>query len=161
MTTYSKEWIDLIAKCESHKQCKPWQAVLDAYFTTQEKIKEDNLVIFNEGIWIEISNFSFTYSDITFKTRKIRGISKSDIFYDGCYSGINDLFSLGSWEHIYRIDGHELDLRENHDPYEYLAHREDTEAQRKLIEFIRKYSEKPIFMPEVPSGILKLPDSFQ
>lgn len=79
--------------------------------------------------------------------RKIKAISRYDVYFDGTYKGLSDSIDLGrihGWD--YTIDGHTLDLNR--------ARLQD-DNQEKLIEFLKLYSDA--FIPPVPKGILKIP----
>lgn len=79
--------------------------------------------------------------------RKIKAISKYNVYFDGTYKGLSSSIGLGrlhGWD--YTVDGHTLDLN---------YAREEENNQEKLIEFLRLYSDA--FIQPVPKGILKIP----
>ena len=80
--------------------------------------------------------------------RKIRAVTKNDVCYDGCYKGFWHSLRLGSLNHVFRIDGHRIDLTV------VPLHR----RQDELLAFIKDHSgitdER---LPSVPKGILKIP----
>ena len=112
-------------------------------FDIEQQVKNENLVILSEGVWMEI-DILFSNSK---KLRKIRGVTKNDVYYDGDYKGIYNCLGLGSLSHVFRIDDHKIDL--NDIP--------PNRRQDELLAFIKDYSgitdER---LPPVPKGILKI-----
>lgn len=105
--------------------------------------KSQNLVVLSEGIWMEFNPLCST--DMVL--RKIRAVTKNDVCYDGRYKGFWHSLRLGSLNHVFRIDGHKIDLTDVP-----LRRRQD-----ELLAFIKDHSgitnER---LPPVPKGILKI-----
>lgn len=141
---YSQEWRDRLSLYLDAIQGRTWEdTVRYFHFYDEQRAKNENLVILSEGVWIEID---VLYSNST-KLRKIRGVTKNDVYYDGDYKEIYNSLALGSLSHVFRIDDHEIDL--NDVPCD--------ERQDELLQFIEQYSgitdER---LPPVPKGILKI-----
>ena len=141
---YSIEWQDKLNPYLNAVQGRTWEDTITMFhFDNDEQVKNENLVILSEGVWMEI-DILFSNSK---KLRKIRGVTKNDVYYDGDYKGIYNCLGLGSLSHVFRIDDHKIDL--NDIP---LNRRQD-----ELLAFIKDYSgitdER---LPPVPKGILKI-----
>ena len=141
---YSKEWLDRLDPYLNAVQGYTWEDTVNYFhFDDEQRVKNENLVILSEGVWVEI--------DVLFSTatrlRKIRGITKDDVYYDGDYKGIYNSLGLGSLNHIFRIDGHKIDL--NDVP--------PNKRQNELLLFIKQNSGiTDDSLPPVPKGILKI-----
>lgn len=141
---YSQEWRDKLSLYLDAIQVRTWEdAVRYFHFDDEQRAKDENLVILSEGVWMEID---VLFSN-TKKLRKIRGVTKNDVYYDGDYKGIYNCLGLGSLSHVFRIDDHEIDL------YNIPSNK----RQAELLKFIEQYSgitdER---LPPVPKGILKI-----
>ena len=141
---YSIEWQDKLNPYLNAVQGRTWEDTITMFhFDNEEQVKNENLVILSEGVWMEI-DILFSNSK---KLRKIRGITKNDVYYDGDYKGIYNCLGLGSLSHVFRIDDHKIDL--NDIP--------PNRRQDELLAFIKDYSgitdER---LPPVPKGILKI-----
>lgn len=80
--------------------------------------------------------------------RKIRAVIKNDVYYDGRYKGFWNSLRLGSLNHVFRIDGHGIDLTD------VPLHR----RQDELLTFIKDHTGiADDSLPPVPKGILKIP----
>lgn len=93
---------------------------------------------------MEISRFySHEYDFI-----KIKAVSCDDLFFDG--SDVDGTISMGSLHHIFKIDGHSIDLSRR-------PENNKIDRQEKLLKFIYSYSHIPDpRLPLVPKGILKI-----
>lgn len=153
---YSKKWLDKIDAHSDYPQNKTWEEIIDYYnFRDETVAKNHNLVTLTEGVWMEISE---CYNDNMFYFIKVRAISYGDTFFDG--SDEDGCIAMGAINHIYRIDGHELNLKDAPKYSQDLYKAKNPEYQNKLLAFIRKYagiSDKNL--PQIPDGIIKLPDS--
>ena len=141
---YSIEWQDKLNPYLNAVQGRTWEDTITMFhFDNEEQVKNENLVILSEGVWMEI-DILFSNSK---KLRKIRGVTKNDVYYDGDYKGIYNCLGLGSLSHVFRIDDHKIDL--NDVP--------PNKRQDELLAFIKDYSgitdER---LPPVPKGILKI-----
>jgi hypothetical protein len=141
---YSIEWQDKLNPYLNAVQGRTWEDTITMFhFDSEEQVKNENLVILSEGVWMEI-DILFSNSK---KLRKIRGVTKNDVYYDGDYKGIYNCLGLGSLSHVFRIDDHKIDL--NNIP--------PNRRQDELLAFIKDYSgitdER---LPPVPKGILKI-----
>lgn len=139
---YSQEWQDKLNLHNSLPQVLDWETGIAKKYVDLNHSKATNLIFLNNPVWIEIH----TMCSID-PFRKIKAISKYNVYFDGTYKDRSNSFALGcihGWD--YTIDGHTLDL--NH------ARCQD-DNQEKLIEFLKLYSDA--FIPPVPKGILKIP----
>lgn len=141
---YSIEWQNKLNPYLNAVQGRTWEDAITLFrFYDKQRVKDENLVILSEGVWIEID---VLFSTAT-KLRKIRGVTKNDVYYDGDYKGIYNCLGLGSLSHVFKIDDHEIDL-DNVTP---------SKRQEKLLAFIKDYTgitdER---LPSVPKGILKI-----
>ncbi len=141
---YSIEWQDKLNPYLNAVQSRTWEdAITLFHFDDKQRAKDENLVILSEGVWMEID---VLFSPAT-KLRKIRGVTKNDVYYDGDYKGIYNCLGLGSLSHVFRIDDHKIDL-DNVPP---------DERQDKLLAFIKDNSGiTDDRLPPVPKGILKI-----
>lgn len=133
---YSKDWQDKINELESYQHTYKWKDVVDYFkvFPNFDLNDSNSTVVLPEGIWVQITDLEFTKT--TF--RKIRAITRFNVYYDGAYDSIYHTFSLGSLFHKFTIDGKTLDLTNVENPI----------RQQKLLDFLT--------MPIVPKGILKI-----
>lgn len=141
---YSIEWQDKLNPYLNAVQGRTWEDTITMFhFDNEEQVKNENLVILSEGVWMEI-DILFSNSK---KLRKIRGVTKNDVYYDGDYKGIYNCLGLGSLSHVFRIDDHKIDL--NDIP--------PNRRQDELLAFIKDYSGiTDEHLPPVPKGILKI-----
>lgn len=141
---YSIEWQDKLNPYLNAVQGRTWEDTITMFhFDNEEQVKNENLVILSEGVWMEI-DILFSNSK---KLRKIRGVTKNDVYYDGDYKGIYNCLGLGSLSHVFRIDDHKIDL--NDIP--------PNRRQDELLAFIKDYSGiTDDRLPPVPKGILKI-----
>ena len=104
---YSKEWLDRLNPYLNSVQERTWEDTVAWYHLDDKQVaKNENLVILSEGVWVEIDVLFST----TTKLRKIRAVTKNNVYYDGDYKGIYNCLGLGSLNHVFRIDGHKIDL---------------------------------------------------
>lgn len=140
---YSLAWQEQLNYHNSLRQKYDWAYVVDHLNLKDPKNdKAENLIILNKPVWVEIHQM---VSNDPF--RKIKAISKYNVYFDGVYEGMSYSLALGclhGWD--YTIDGHKLDLND--------AYKEDNN-QEKLLGFIKRYSDG--FYEPVPKGILKIP----
>ena len=98
---YSIEWQDKLNPYLNAVQGRTWEDTITMFhFDIEEQVKNENLVILSEGVWMEI-DILFSNSK---KLRKIRGVTKDDVYYDGDYKGIYNCLALGSLSHVFRIE---------------------------------------------------------
>lgn len=139
---YSQEWQDKLNHHNRLQQVLDWETIIAEHHVDLNHSKATNLIFLNNPVWIEIH----TMCSID-PFRKIKAISKYNVYFDGTYKDRSNSCALGSihgWD--YTIDGHKLDLN--------YARVEDNNQER-LIDFITKYSDA--FYEPVPKGILKIP----
>ena len=139
---YSREWQDKLNFHNGLPQVLDWETAVDKKYVNLENSEATNLIFLNNPVWVEIHAMCGIDP-----FRKIKAVSKYDVYFDGTYKGLPSSFGLGrlhGWD--YTIDGHTLDLN---------YAREEENNQEKLIEFLRLYSDA--FIPPVPKGILKIP----
>ena len=139
---YSQEWQDKLNFHNGLPQVLDRETAVAKKYINLENSKATNLIFLNNPVWIEIHTM---YGIDPF--RKIKAISKYNVYFDGTYKGLSSSIGLGhlhGWD--YTIDGHTLDLNR--------ARLQD-DNQEKLIEFLKLYSDA--FIPPVPKGILKIP----
>ena len=141
---YSLEWLDKLNPYLNAIQNRTWEDTINCFhFDDEQRVKNENLVILSEGVWVEIDVLFST----TTKLRKIRGITKDDVYYDGDYKGIYNSLGLGSLNHVFGIDDHKIDL--NDVP--------PNKRQDELLTFIKDNSGiTDGRLPPVPKGILKI-----
>ena len=141
---YTSEWQNKIDSLEKTPKEYEWEQIAKWYhFDNKDYAKSRNLTVFNRGVWIEIDELD----RVSWKYRKVRALTENDVFYDGWYYTINNCSSLGSFNHIFKIDEASIDLRGER----------DGRARKILLEFIKKYSGvSDEELPPVPKGILKL-----
>ena len=140
---YSKEWLDRLNPYLNSVQERTWEDTVAWYHLDDKQVaKNENLVILSEGVWVEIDVLFST----TTKLRKIRAVTKNNVYYDGRYKGFWYSMCLGSLNHVFRIDTHEIDLTDVP-----LYRRQD-----ELLAFIKDYGGiTDVRLPPVPKGILK------
>ena len=141
---YSKEWLDRLNPYLNAVQDRTWEDTMALFRLHGEQVvKKQNLVVLSEGVWMEIDALGSTDTML----RKIRAVTKNDVCYDGRYKGFWHSLRLGSLNHVFRIDGHRIDLTD------VPLHRQ----QDELLAFIKDHSgitdER---LPPVPKGILKI-----
>ena len=141
---YSKEWLDRLNPYLNAVQDRTWEYVMASLHLHDRQVAErQNLVVLSEGVWMEI-NFLRSADTVL---RKIRAVTKNDVCYDGSYKGLWCSMCLGSLNHVFRIDGHKIDLTD------VPLHR----RQDELLAFIKDHggtADEPL--PPVPKGILKI-----
>lgn len=141
---YSKEWLDRLNPYLNSVQKRTWEDAITLFHLDDKQVaKNENLVILSEGVWVEI--------DVLFSTetmlRKIRAVTKNNVYYDGDYKGIYNCLGLGSLSHVFKIDGYKIDLTD------VPLHR----RQDALLAFIKDNSGiADDRLPPVPKGILKI-----
>ena len=139
---YSQEWQDKLNLHNGLPQVLDWETAIAKKYVNLENPKMANLIFLNNPVWIEIHAMCGIDP-----FRKIKAVSKYNVYFDRTYKGLSSFFGLGrlhGWD--YTIDGHTLDLNR--------ARLQD-DNQEKLIEFLKLYSDA--FIPPVPKGILKIP----
>ena len=141
---YSKEWLDRLDPYFNAAQDCTWEYAMASLGLGDKQVaKSQNLVVLSEGVWMEFNLLCST--DMVL--RKIRAVTKNDVCYDGSYKGFWHSLRLGSLNHVFRIDGHRIDLTG------VPLHR----RQDELLAFIKDHSgiaDDPL--PSVPKGILKI-----
>ena len=141
---YSKEWLDRLNPYLNAVQDCTWEHAMASLRLDDKRVaKSQNLVVLSEGVWMEVNPLYST--DMVL--RKIRAVTKNDVYYDGRYKGFWHSLRLGSLNHVFRIDGYKIDLTDVP-----LRRRQD-----ELLAFIKDHSgitdER---LPPVPKGILKI-----
>ena len=142
---YSEDWLAKIRSTPFYERRMSWKDIYEHYHFDNAQVREEQkLVVLPEGLWIEISrHYSSDYDFI-----KIRAVSFDDIYFDG--SDIDGTLAMGSLNHIFRIDGHQVDL-------DYRRNEQKIDKQEALLNFIFSYSHIPDpRLPPVPKGILKI-----
>lgn len=135
---YSKRWKEELKPCLNAKQNRDWDKILKYYgFNRPENVKAENLIVLSEGVWVKIKPMD--------EFRKIRGISKHNVYYDGDYPPIYHTSCLGGMNHKFIIDERAIDLQDV----------PEEDAQKRLLDFI-KIVTGISDLPSVPKGILKL-----
>ena len=108
-------------------------------FDKESTVESSQLTVLSEGVWVEIVDIA--------EFRKFRGITNSNIYYDGDFANIYST-SYISHRHKFRIDNQEIDLCDS---------MPSVETKTKLLEFIKKATGiTDEVLPEVPKGILKI-----
>lgn len=139
---YSQAWQDKLNYHNSLEQDLDWETVINKKYVNLNDSKATNLIFLDNPVWIEIHDM---VSHDPF--RKIKAISKYNVYFDGTFKGRSSSCTLGclhDW--TYTIDGHTLDLTN-------VGINDNN--QLELIDLIKTYSDG--FMPQVPKGILKIP----
>lgn len=141
---YSKEWLDRLNPYLNAVQDCTWEhAMASLRLDDRQVAKKHNLVVLSEGVWMEIDVLCSTDTML----RKIRAVAKNDVCYDGRYKGFWHSLRLGSLNHVFRIDGHKIDLTD------VPLHR----RQDEILAFIKDHSGiTDELLPPVPKGILKI-----
>ena len=138
---YSEDWLAKISSTPFYEKRMSWKDVYEYYHFDNARLRdEQKLVIFPEGVWMEISrHYSSDYDFI-----KVKAVSFNDIFFDG--SDRDGTIAMGSLYHIFKIDGHSIDLCTT-----------ESDRQEELLKFVYSYSHIPDpRLPPVPKGILKI-----
>lgn len=142
---YSDFWLRKISVSSNFYQQYTWDYICKQFSFNEVSIKKHHkVVILDEGVWMEISKL---FND-GWHFEKVRCITECDVYFDG--SDSTGSIAMGSLDHIFKIDGHVLDIR--HLP-------EDTEKtkQELLLDFINIYAGVlDNRYPPVPKGILKI-----
>ena len=141
---YSQEWRDKLSLYLDAIQVRTWEDAVQYFrFYDEQRVKDENLVILSEGVWMEISRL---FND-GWHFEKVRCITEHDVYFDG--SDFTGSIAMGSLDHIFKIDGHELDIRRP-------IYRGKTK-QELLLDFINTYAGvSDNRLPPVPKGILKV-----
>ena len=144
---YSEDWLAKIRSIPFYEKRMSWDDVYKYYhFDNAHTREEEKVVIFPEGIWMEISRH---YSRDNYDFIKIKAISLDDLFFDG--SDRDGTISMGSLYHIFKIDGHSIDLTKQ------LPKGNILNRQEELLKFVYTYSHiSDPRLPPVPKGILKI-----
>ena len=142
---YSDSWLGKIKVSSRFYQEHTWDEICERYCFDKDSIKEHHkAVILDEGVWMEISRI---FNDGWY-FKKVRCITKYDIYFDG--SDLTGSIAVGSLNHIFKIDGHVLDLR-------HLPENTEKTKQELLLDFINTYAGvSDNRLPQVPKGILKI-----
>ena len=142
---YSDSWLGKIRVSSNFQQRYTWNEICERYCFDKDHIKKHyKAVILDEGVWMEISRL---FNDGWY-FEKVRCITEHDVYFDG--SDFTGSIAMGSLDHIFKIDGHELDIRRP------LENTEKTK-QELLLDFINTYAGvSDNRLPQVPKGILKI-----
>ncbi len=142
---YSDSWLDKIRVNSNFHQQYTWDDLCKRYnFDKSHMKKYYKAVILDEGVWMEISRL---FSD-GWHFEKVRCITEHDVYFDG--SDSVGSIAMGSLAHIFKIDGHALDIR-------YLPENSEKTKQELLLDFINTYTGVlDNRLPSVPKGILKV-----
>ena len=141
---YSKEWLDRLNPYLNAVQDRTWEDAVALFRLDDRQVaKKHNLVVLSEGVWTEIDVLCSTDTML----RKIRAVTENNVYFDGSYKGLWYSLCLGSLNHVFRIDGHKIDLTDVP-----LYRRQD-----ELLAFIKDYGGiADVRLPPVPKGILKI-----
>lgn len=140
---YSKEWLDRLNPYLNAVQDRTWEDTATLFQLDERRVKKHNLVVLSEGVWMEIDVLCSTDTML----RKIRAVTKDDVYYDGDRKGFWTALHLGSLNHVFRIDRHKIDLTDV----------PPDRRQDELLAFIKNnngIADSPL--PPVPKGILKI-----
>jgi len=142
---YSDSWLVKIKVASTFHQEHTWNELCERYRFDEDSIKKHHkAVILDEGVWMGISRF---FND-GWHFEKVRCITEHDVYFDG--SDFCGSIAMGSLDHIFKIDGHVLDIRRP------LENTEKTK-QELLLDFINTYAGVlDNRLPPVPKGILKI-----
>ena len=142
---YSEDWLAKIRSTPFYEKRMSWDDVYKYYHFDNPRVRDQQkVVIFPEGVWMEISrHYSSDYDFI-----KVKAVSFDNIYFDG--SDRDGTISMGSLYHIFKIDGHSIDL--------YTQPKDNNiDREEELLKFIYSYSHIPDpRLPPVPKGILKI-----
>lgn len=143
---YSEDWLAKIRSTPFYERRMSWDDVYKYYhFDNEQTREEEKVVIFPEGVWMEISRH---YSHDKYDFIKIKAISIDDLFFDG--SEVDGTIAMGSLYHIFKIDGHSIDLTKQPEG-------KKIDRQEELLNFVYSYSHiSDPKLPPVPKGILKI-----
>ena len=142
---YSDSWLGRIRVSSNFHQRYTWDELCEQHeFDKPHMKKHYKAVILDEGVWMEISRL---FNDGWY-FEKVRCITEHDVYFDGSdYAGS---IAMGSLDHIFKIDGHVLDIR-------HLPENSEKTKQELLLEFINTYAGVlDNRLPPVPKGILKI-----
>lgn len=141
---FSKKWRKKLEPYLQAEQKRNWEEIYKFYaFDKNDRAKQDNLIVLSEGVWLIIDDVFVTSE----RFRKIRAISKNDVYYDGNYPSIYTAYALGSLYTKFIIDGHMIDLTMD----------DKDNRQEALLKFIEETTGiTDNALPAVPKGILKL-----
>ena len=142
---YSDSWLGKIRVNSNFYQECTWDEICERYkFDTDHGKKYYKAVILDEGVWMEISRL---FNDGWY-FEKVRCITEHNVYFDG--SDSTNSLAMGSLDHIFKIDGHVLDIR-------YLPKKKKKTKQELLLDFINTYAGVlDNRYPPVPKGILKI-----
>lgn len=142
---YSEDWLAKISSTPFYEKRMSWDDVYKYYHFDNPRVRdEQKVVIFPEGVWMEISRL---FNDGWY-FEKVRCITKDNVYFDG--SDSTNSLAMGSLSHVFRIDGHELDIR-------HLPETTAKTRQELLLDFINTYAGvSDNRLPPVPKGILKI-----
>ena len=143
---YSEDWLAKIRSTPFYERRMSWKDIYEHYHFDDAQVREEQkLVIFPEGVWMEISRH---YSHDDYDFIKIKAVTIDDLYFDG--SDVDGTLAMGSLYHTFRIDGHSIDL--NQQPNDNKIDR-----QEELLKFVYTYSHiSDPRLPPVPKGILKI-----
>ena len=142
---YSEDWLAKIRSTPFYEKRMSWDDVYKYYHFDNPRVRdEQKVVIFPEGVWMEISrHYSSDYDFI-----KVIAVSFDNIFFDG--SDRDGTISMGSLYHIFKIDGHSIDLYTQ-------PENNKIDREEELLKFVYSNSHIPDpRLPPVPKGILKI-----
>lgn len=142
---YSQAWQDKLNFHNSLEHDLDWETVINKKYVNLTDSKSANLIFLDNPVWVEIHDM-VSYDPF----RKIKAISKYNVYFDGTFKGCSNSCALGclhDW--TYTIDGHTLDLT---------GVGINDNNQLELIDLIKTYSDG--FTPQIPKGILKIPTIF-
>lgn len=118
-----------------------WETISEKYGLTPES----GAYVLSRGVWLKMPGMC-DY----FKYRKARAMKNGGLYYECSYKGLY-IALYSSLPGVISIDGHDIDLS---------AIRDWNERKDKFRDFIKEYAGvTDTLYPEVPKGILKLPES--
>lgn len=148
---YSENWQYDINNFETNYMVDTgWETISEKYGLTPES----GAYVLSRGVWLKMPGMC-DY----FKYRKARAMKNGGLYYECSYKGLY-VALYSSLPGVISIDGHELNLKDAPKYPQDLYKAKNPEYQNKLLAFIRKYagiSDKNL--PQIPDGIIKLPDS--
>lgn len=144
---YSEDWLAKIRSTPFYERRMSWDDIYKHYhFDDARVIEKEKVVIFPEGVWMEISRY---YNHNEYDLIQIKAVSSDDIFFNG--ADRDGTIAMGSLHHIFKIDGHSVDLTQRK------PENEKIDRQKELLNFVYSYSHiSDPRLPDVPKGILKI-----
>ena len=95
---YSQEWQDKLNFHNGLPQVLDWETAIAKKYVNLENSKATNLIFLNNPVWVEIHAMRGIDP-----FRKIKAVSKYNVYFDGTYKGLPSSFGLGrlAWMGLY------------------------------------------------------------